>query len=72
MAIGLTSAAANLKVLIGGILSPSLVMDPNEAWMVYPWFEKMKTLMAEMGYFHLQATKPDTVGTTLFQSLFKK
>lgn len=34
----------------------------------FPLSEKLKMLMEESGYFHMQATKPDTIGTALLTS----
>ncbi|XP_059226424.1 juvenile hormone epoxide hydrolase 1-like [Stomoxys calcitrans] len=34
----------------------------------FPLSEKLKFLLEESGYFHIQATKPDTIGTALLTS----
>jgi hypothetical protein len=41
---------------------PTLLMSAEEAKFMYPIGEKLKMLMTESGYMHIQATKPDTVG----------
>ncbi|GBN77469.1 hypothetical protein AVEN_109064-1, partial [Araneus ventricosus] len=40
---------------------PSLI-PPAEYKAFYPFLQKVKMLIAESGYFHLQSTKPDTIG----------
>lgn len=50
------------KTFIGSYF-PSLVGIPKEHEdYLYPMSEKYSFLILEMGYMHLQATKPDTVG----------
>lgn len=58
-----------LKYIIGAYF-PSLVLDDprKEYQRIYPFWEKFSFLMRESGYFHIQATKPDTVGTALNDS----
>ncbi|GFU34784.1 epoxide hydrolase 1 [Nephila pilipes] len=46
---------------------PSLV-SPAEYKALFPFWEKFKTILQESGYFHIQATKPDTVGSGLADS----
>lgn len=50
-----------LKYFVGAYL-PSLVFHPAEAKALLPFKKTVKTMVAETGYMHLQATKPDTVG----------
>jgi hypothetical protein len=40
-------------------------VNPSDYKKVIPLGEKFKFLMGESGYFHIQATKPDTVGVGL-------
>ena len=50
-----------LRMLIASI-KPAWFMDQEQADRLFPlstWFSRM---MRESGYFHLQATKPDTLG----------
>ncbi|KAF8765091.1 Epoxide hydrolase 1 like protein [Argiope bruennichi] len=46
---------------------PSLI-PAAEYKAFYPFLEKVKLLIAESGYFHLQSTKPDTIGCALADS----
>ncbi|GFT10289.1 epoxide hydrolase 1 [Nephila pilipes] len=46
---------------------PSLV-SPAEYKGLYPFWERFKTILQETGYLHIQATKPDTVGSGLADS----
>lgn len=41
---------------------PSLIVEEKYADRMYPLSEKYASLIEEMGYLHIQATKPDTVG----------
>ena len=50
-----------IKLFVGSYF-PSLVVEPNEIEHVYPMSKPFFFLLEEGGYFHLQATKPDTVG----------
>lgn len=43
-------------------LYPSAFVDSRFASWIFPVGEKYKFLIRESGYFHLQATKPDTIG----------
>ena len=52
-----------MKKLIG-VYFPSLVWTPEEAAKIYPMSKVFTTMLVEGGYFHIQATKPDTVGKT--------
>lgn len=44
---------------------PSLFASPEIAKHIMPWTEFFSFFVREMGYCHLQATKPDTVGVGL-------
>ncbi|KAF8765090.1 Epoxide hydrolase 1 like protein [Argiope bruennichi] len=46
---------------------PSLI-SKEEYKVFYPFKEKMKFLLQETGYFHIQSTKPDTVGCAMADS----
>lgn len=47
-----------------GSYFPSLIGIPKEhESYLYPISDHIQVLILEMGYLHLQATKPDTVGT---------
>ncbi|CAG9792546.1 unnamed protein product [Diatraea saccharalis] len=58
---------ATMKTLVGSVV-PSLVVEPHLAERMYPlsWF--ISYVLEEFGYFHLQATKPDTIGVALSDS----
>jgi pimeloyl-ACP methyl ester carboxylesterase len=58
-----------LKFIVGTVF-PSLVLNnsANDAPKVYPFWPKFAFLMRESGYMHIQATKPDTVGTALLNT----
>ncbi|XP_076335451.1 epoxide hydrolase 1-like [Tachypleus tridentatus] len=58
-----------LKQLIGSFF-PSLVADtPAQQKHIFSMFmEKLYFLLKETGYFHIQSTKPDTVGVGLSDS----
>lgn len=47
---------------------PSLFATPEVAKHIIPWIDFFKFFMREMGYTHIQATKPDTVGVGLTHS----
>lgn len=53
---------SDMKFLLGSLF-PSLVMDQRYISRIYPLKKFFDYIMRESGYFHLQATKPDTVGT---------
>lgn len=56
------SKTGPLKLFIAG-LYPSLFIPPQYTDMVFPFSEKFKYIIEETGYFHIQATKPDTIGS---------
>jgi juvenile hormone epoxide hydrolase len=64
---GVNSFLANVKLLVGSIYPPLIVSKEYEN-KVYPLSTFFSNLMLEMGYMHLQATKPDTVGVGLNDS----
>lgn len=43
-------------------LYPPLFIPDEFADFVFPTLEKFSNILEESGYFHLQATKPDTIG----------
>lgn len=55
-----------IKLLIGSLF-PSLI-DSDRPERVYPLKKYFNYLMKEGGYFHIQSTKPDTVGYALTDS----
>lgn len=60
--MGFSSRKLSLVKTLLGTLCPSLVVDAKYVNRMYPLSEKLKALLLESGYFHLQATKPDTIG----------
>nr|UPI11570.1 juvenile hormone epoxide hydrolase-like 3 [Mythimna separata] len=51
-----------------GSLWPDFIVEPSLRDRMYPITTHVKKLMEESGYFHIQATKPDTVGIALSDS----
>ncbi|XP_063244853.1 juvenile hormone epoxide hydrolase 1-like [Bacillus rossius redtenbacheri] len=58
---------SNLKWFLGS-LWPTLVVKEEHVKRMYPVGSILANLIKEMGYMHLQATKPDTAGTSLTDS----
>ncbi|XP_034174046.1 juvenile hormone epoxide hydrolase 1 [Osmia lignaria lignaria] len=58
-------ALKNWFWLLVGTYFPSLVGGSEHYSLYYPVSKHFTTLMEESGYFHIQATKPDTVGVGL-------
>lgn len=56
-----------IKLLIGS-LAPSLLFDKEDVRAQFPLKSAVMKLWREFGYFHLQATKPDTIGFALSDS----
>jgi len=56
-----------LKILIAQLF-PSLIFDEVDVPKIYPLKNLTVILLKEMGYMHLQATKPDTAGVGLNDS----
>lgn len=52
---------AIMKLLVAS-LYPTAFVEPQHVNWIFPVGEKFSTLMRETGYFHLQTTKPDTIG----------
>lgn len=48
-----------------GSLAPSLFLDAKHIPYYYPLSARVKMLISETGYMHIQGTKPDTIGMTL-------
>ncbi|XP_044766450.1 juvenile hormone epoxide hydrolase 1-like [Coccinella septempunctata] len=49
-------------------LYPSLIVKKEYEHLVYPLSGYFAGFLEEMGYFHIQTTKPDTIGTALSDS----
>ena len=50
------------KMMLGSIC-PSLVVEKKYEHMMYPLSTRFQMMLTESGYFHIQATKPDSIGT---------
>lgn len=58
-----------LKIVLGSILPSAVYENPSvDVDKVYPLSEKLWVLLRETGYFHMQASKPDTIGAALIDS----
>ncbi|KAJ0171963.1 hypothetical protein K1T71_012726 [Dendrolimus kikuchii] len=62
-----TTNCGFIKTLVGAFI-PSLIIDSHLADRMYPLTSFFAYVLEEFGYFHLQATKPDTVGVALTDS----
>ncbi|XP_038218132.1 juvenile hormone epoxide hydrolase-like [Zerene cesonia] len=63
----ISNGYSQLRTILGAFI-PSLIVEPHLAERMYPLSKFFAYLMEEFGYFHLQATKPDTVGVALSDS----
>nr|QEQ91642.1 juvenile hormone epoxide hydrolase 2-like protein [Laodelphax striatellus] len=61
------SPLEKLKKMVASVY-PSLFIEEKFISRVYPAKEHFFEMMLESGYFHLQATKPDTIGVALTDS----
>ena len=52
---------STIRTIIASFYPSYFIEKKYVSWM-YPQIPKLKTLIAESGYFHIQATKPDTIG----------
>lgn len=58
-----------ISLLLGRYLPWLVGMTSEDVKRVYPYFEKnVYAMLRESGYLHIQATKPDTVGSALNDS----
>ncbi|KAF5269509.1 hypothetical protein FQA39_LY08698 [Lamprigera yunnana] len=62
-----TSLKSYLKLFLGSIYPP-LVVEKKYEHKMYPLSKHFRMIMEESGYFHLQATKPDSLGVSIGQS----
>ncbi|CAG9787809.1 unnamed protein product [Diatraea saccharalis] len=58
---------SNVKVLLGAFF-PKLIVDSRYVDRIYPLRKLFFYILRESGYFHIQATKPDTIGVALTDS----
>ncbi|XP_048001399.1 juvenile hormone epoxide hydrolase-like [Leguminivora glycinivorella] len=61
------NARSNLLLLLGA-LYPPLVVPAHQAHRMYPLGTFIANMTLESGYFHMHATKPDTLGVSLSDS----
>ncbi|XP_047036726.1 juvenile hormone epoxide hydrolase-like [Helicoverpa zea] len=61
------NAMVTIYTLLGSVW-PSFIVEPELADRMYPLSKHMSKIVEESGYFHIQATKPDTVGVALSDS----
>ncbi|CAH0697445.1 unnamed protein product [Spodoptera exigua] len=66
--LAVTLAPTSIVLWVLGSVFPPLVVDPDLADRMYPILEHVYWLVRETGYFHLQATKPDTLGVAMADS----
>jgi len=57
----LDSPGAFLRQVVGYVL-PSLIYADDEVDRYRSFTDQLSTLWRELGYMHLQSTRPDTVG----------
>lgn len=50
-----------LRLMVGSFF-PDLICTESEKKFTYPMLDRYAFLLEETGYFHLQATKPETIG----------
>lgn len=55
---------AFLKTMIASVYPKAFIAEENVDFF-FPFFDKLPGILEESGYFHLQATKPDTIGAAL-------
>lgn len=58
-----------LKLFVAS-LYPTAFIDKKYESFVFPLANKFKLILQESGSFHIQATKPDTLGNAIFYGFF--
>lgn len=61
---GLQGTKALIKTVIASFM-PTVFIEKQYVDFYYPALPKLKEIIIESGYMHLQATKPDTIGAAL-------
>lgn len=56
---------STLKLLVASLYPQAFVPKAEHVEWIFPLGPQFKKLIQETGYFHLQATKPDTIGIAL-------
>ncbi|KAM3964889.1 juvenile hormone epoxide hydrolase-like protein 1 [Aphomia sociella] len=64
----LSSRKLSAVKMVTGAMFPSVIVDSKYINRIYPLTKLMSYLIKESGYFHIQATKPDTIGVALADS----
>ncbi|XP_020284934.1 juvenile hormone epoxide hydrolase 2-like [Pseudomyrmex gracilis] len=59
---------SNVLLRLIGAFIPSLIVEKEHYNLMYPLKKHLSFLLKESGYFHIQATKPDTIGTAVAAS----
>ncbi|XP_012218175.1 juvenile hormone epoxide hydrolase 1 [Linepithema humile] len=67
MCMGIMSKSNLFWRLLGAFI-PSLVVESEHYSKMYPLGSHLSYILEESGYMHLQATKPDTIGTAVAAS----
>ncbi|EFN83232.1 juvenile hormone epoxide hydrolase 1 [Harpegnathos saltator] len=67
MCIGLNNMGNIIWRLVGAVF-PWLVVDSEHSSKMYPLGHHFSRIMEESGYMHIQASKPDTIGTAVAAS----
>ncbi|XP_032783666.1 juvenile hormone epoxide hydrolase 1 [Daphnia magna] len=65
--VAVSTIGSNVGLMLGS-LWPSLLMPADKVHLTYPLSSRFLHIIQETGYFHIQATKPDTVGMALSDS----
>lgn len=59
---------ANIKTFIASFYPSLFIKEEKLAEWIYPFTPNFFNLLQESGYMHIQATKPDTIGTALLNN----
>ena len=59
--LNIKTLAANAFNLLGSLL-PSMLVPTDKVQLFFPLGSRFIQYLKESGYFHLPATKPDTIG----------
>lgn len=60
--IGIRTPLSMIKTFIASFFPSYFIEEKKYIKWMYPFANEFKFLMQETGYFHEQATKPDTIG----------
>ncbi|XP_029670456.1 juvenile hormone epoxide hydrolase 1-like [Formica exsecta] len=63
-----TSSSKSMLWVLLGALVPQFVVENQHYSRMYPLSDHTSRLIEESGYMHIQATKPDTIGTAVAAS----